>query len=127
MAERAQMTKAVVLVAVDDMFFAAKIRAVADSIGVVTHLVKDEAGIIKTAREIEPALILVDLHARKFDPLALGRELKNDESLRNIELVGFFSHVQTQLQSEAKSAGFDRVLARSVFTRRLAEILRGEA
>lgn len=121
-----EMTERAVLVAVDDLFFAAKIRAVAESIGVTTHLARDRAGIIKAAREEHPSLILVDLHAQKFDAVALGRELKSDAGLKAIELVGFFSHVQTGLQKEAQSAGFDRVLARSVFTRQLAEILRGE-
>lgn len=116
-----------VVVAVDDLFFAAKIRAVADAIGVKTHLASDKASIIKAAHELSPSLIIVDLHARKFDPLALGQELKDNQSLRGIELVGFFSHVQTELQTAAQKAGYDRVLARSVFTRRLAEILQGES
>lgn len=120
------MNNRAVLVAVDDLFFAAKIRAVAESVGVATHLVKDKAGIVKAAREESPSLVLVDLHAQKFDAISLGRELKGDESLKGIELVGFFSHVQTGLQKEAQGAGFDRVLARSVFTRHLAEILKGE-
>lgn len=117
------MSKRTVVVAVDDLFFAAKIRAVAEACDVTTHLVKDRESIIQAARELKPSLIIVDLHARKFDPLALGRELKSDEGFRDAELLGFFSHVQTELQSEAKRAGFNRVLARSVFTKELASIL----
>jgi CheY-like chemotaxis protein len=65
----------------------------------------------------------VDLHNQKIDPVALARELKADEELRRIKLLGFFSHVQTELQRNAVEAGFDRVIPRSVFARDLPEIL----
>ncbi|MGH3849790.1 MAG: hypothetical protein ACRDRT_08815, partial [Pseudonocardiaceae bacterium] len=55
----------------------------------------------------------------------LARRLKAGEETRDIPLLGFFSHVQTELQREAQDAGFDRVIPRSVFTRDLAEILTG--
>jgi hypothetical protein len=48
-----------------------------------------------------------------------------DESLRAVPLLGFFSHVQTELQQRAKEAGFDRVMPRSAFSKNLAEILGG--
>lgn len=125
--ERAGLSKRAVVIAMDDLFFAAKIRATAEALGVTTHLAKDKASIFKIAHEILPSLIIVDLHARGFDPLALGSELKDDESLREIELVGFFSHVQTELLREAQRAGFDHVLTRSAFTMRVADILRRHA
>lgn len=121
--ERAEVSRRAVIIAMDDLFFASKIRATAEAFGIVTHLAKDKASIIKTAREVGPALIIVDLHALKFDPLALSYELKQDERLRDIELVGFFSHVQAGLHQEAQRAGFDHVLTRSAFTKRVAEIL----
>jgi CheY-like chemotaxis protein len=65
----------------------------------------------------------VDLHNQRIDPVALARELKADEELRDIRLLGFFSHVQTELQRSALSAGFDQVIPRSVFARDLPEIL----
>jgi len=43
-----------------------------------------------------------------------------------VPVVGFFSHVQTELQRRAEEAGFDHVLTRSAFTKRLPEILSGE-
>ncbi|HEX8922686.1 MAG TPA: hypothetical protein VF766_14520, partial [Pyrinomonadaceae bacterium] len=63
------------------------------------------------------------LHAQKCDPFALAEQLKADETLRNVPLLGFFSHVQTALQQRAKQAGYDRVMPRSAFTKFLPEIL----
>ena len=112
-----------VISVVDDMFFASKIRAVAEAAGVEISFPRSQEAVVSKARETKPGLILVDLHNQRFDPLALARELKSDEELRSIRLLGFFSHVQTELQRNALSAGFDRVIPRSVFARDLSEIL----
>jgi CheY-like chemotaxis protein len=51
--------------------------------------------------------------------------MKADPALASIPTVGFVSHVQADLIDAARAAGVDDVLARSVFTARLAEILKG--
>ena len=118
------MTKPVIA-AVDDMFFAAKIRAVAEHLGVRVRFIRSADEALEAAREELPSLILADLHAQKCDPFILAEQLKADESLRAVPLVGFFSHVQTELQQRAEQAGYDRVMPRSAFTKRLPEILGG--
>jgi CheY-like chemotaxis protein len=55
----------------------------------------------------------------------LAKQLKADEQLRSIPLLGFFSHVQTELQHQAEQAGFDQVIPRSAFSKYLGEILSG--
>ena len=114
---------AIVISVVDDMFFASKIRAVAEAAGVEISFPRSQEAVVAKARETKPRLILVDLHNQRIDPVALARELKGDEELQAIKLLGFFSHVQTELQRNALSAGFDRVVPRSVFARDLGEIL----
>jgi len=46
--------------------------------------------------------------------------------LRGVSLLGFFSHVQVDLQRQAAEAGYDAVLPRSIFFRDLVKILAGE-
>src|SRR6476620_8291925 len=115
-----------VISVVDDMFFASKIRAVAEGAGVQISFPRSVEAVVSKARETKPGLILVDLHNQRIDPIALARELKADEELRGIKLLGFFSHVQTDLKRNALSAGFDEVIPRSVFARDLPEILTGD-
>ena len=105
------------------MFFASKIRAVAEAANVEISFPRSLEAAISKARETKPGLILVDLHNQRIDPVALARELKADEELRSIRLLGFFSHVQTDLKTSALNAGFDEVIPRSTFARDLAEIL----
>jgi PleD family two-component response regulator len=116
------MTKPVIA-AVDDMFFAAKIRAVAEHLGVRVRFIRSADEALAAAREDVPSLILADLHAQKCDPFILAEQLKADETLRAVPLIGFFSHVQTELQQRAEQAGYDRVMPRSAFSKRLPEIL----
>lgn len=112
-----------IIAVVDDMFFAAKIRAVAEAVGVEISFPRSKEVLIQRARETKPRLIVVDLHNQKFDSNALASELKSDEQLRDIRMLGFFSHVQTELQRNALSAGFDQVIPRSMFARDLGKIL----
>jgi chemosensory pili system protein ChpA (sensor histidine kinase/response regulator) len=115
----------VIIAVVDDMFFASKIRAVAEAVGVDISFPRSREALIEKAREARPQLILVDLHNQKVDAVALATELKADERLREVPLVGFFSHVETELQRNALGAGFDKVLPRSVFVKELPNLLTG--
>ena len=112
-----------IIAVVDDMFFASKIRAVAEAVGVEISFPRSREALVQKARETNPQLIVVDLHNQKIDSNALANELKSDEQLRDIRLLGFFSHVQTELQRNAIAAGFDEVIPRSVFARDLPKIL----
>ena|SRR5689334_10478664 len=113
----------IVISVVDDMFFASKIRAVAEAAGVEISFPRGLDAIALKARETKPGLILVDLHNQRIDPIALAHELKSHEDLRGIKLLGFFSHVETELRKNALNAGFDEVIPRSVLARDLQKIL----
>lgn len=105
------------------MFFASKIRATAESVGVEVTFLRSIEKLVEKAREVKPALIVVDLHNTKLDSMALAADLKADDELKAIPLLGFFSHIHAELQRNAVAAGFDKVIPRSVFARDLGQIL----
>ena len=113
----------VIIAVVEDMFFKSKIRAVAEAVGTEISFPRNQEALIQKAREAKPQLIIVDLHNQKIEPATLATELKADYELHAIPLLGFFSHVQTELQKSALAAGFDQVIPRSVFARDLQKIL----
>lgn len=115
-----------IIAAVDDMFFASKIRAAAELLDVDVRFVRTFEQLKASLTEEKPDLILVDLHAKKVDALALPQMVKADENLTSVQILGFFSHVETELQRAAVKAGYDRVIPRSVFSRDLAGILKGD-
>jgi len=118
------MTK--VIAVVDDLFFASKIRGTAGQLGLNVDFPRSLEAVLASAHQETPTLIVCDLHSARIDTLELARQLKADDQFRSIQMIGFFSHVQTELQREAMTAGFDRVVARSIFTRDLPLILSGE-
>lgn len=115
-----------IIAAVDDMFFASKIRAVAESLGLPLEFVKTPEAACESARSETPVVVVADLHSSRCDPLQLAQRFKQDLSLKSIPLIGFFSHVDTALQVAAQQAGYDRVMPRSAFTNNLPRILGGE-
>lgn len=118
------MTRNIIAI-VDDLFFAAKIRGTAEQAGVSVAFPRSADGAAELIQRELPALIVCDLHSQRIDPMQLARTLKAKEETRNIPLLGFFSHVQVELQREAKQAGFDNVIPRSVFAGSLMQILTG--
>ena|SRR5438132_1059885 len=115
-----------VIAIVDDLFFASKIRGTAEQLGVSVSFLRNTESLNQTVLREHPSLIICDLHSQRIDPIALAKQLKGDEELRSIPLLGFFSHLQTELQRKARDAGFDVVIPRSAFTRDLNDILAGQ-
>ena len=97
------------------MFFKAKIRAVAEAVGAQISFPRTKEALLEKASQAD--LVIVDLQNQKIDPLSLPAELGA------VRLLGFFSHVEVELQRQAKAAGYEQVMPRSVFARDLAEIL----
>jgi chemosensory pili system protein ChpA (sensor histidine kinase/response regulator) len=115
-----------VVAAVSDMLFASKIRGTAEQLNVSVDFARTADGLFDYAKTEVPSLIILDLQDTRLDPFALAARLKADERLRAVPVVAFYSHVETELQRRAVEAGVEHVLPRSVFTRRLSEILSGE-
>lgn len=109
---------------VDDMFFAAKINNAATTAGRVIERVRSREQLEGLAAN-PPSLIIIDLNSDRQDPLEAIRFLKSSAELGAVPIVGFVSHVQTDLIRSAQSAGCDYVLPRSAFTQLLVEIVAG--
>lgn len=92
----------------------------------VVSIPRTLAALISLASEEVPDLFIVDLHNTKLDPIEIAAQLKSIELLKSVPLLGFFSHVNVDLQRQAIEAGYDEVIPRSLFARDLAKILAGQ-
>jgi CheY-like chemotaxis protein len=108
---------------VDDMFFAAKIRAAAENAGRTIKALKSREQLEACLREATPALVIVDLNSSRLDPLEAIRLVKSAPQTSSIPIVAFGSHVEVELMREAQQAGCDRVLPRSSFSQLLPSIV----
>jgi CheY-like chemotaxis protein len=111
------------VVVVPDLFFATRIAAAAEALGVaLTACAAAEA--LAACRREPPDLVILDLHGAG-DPTGLARALTGDPATRGVPIVGFYSHVDQATRHAAEAAGVDVVLPRSAFTARLAALLTG--
>jgi CheY-like chemotaxis protein len=114
-----------VLAAAADLLFAARMRAAAEAAQVPLHLARAGDDLAAQVLAVRPRLVLLDLDARWLDAPALIRRLKSDAATSDIPVVCYVSHVREAMIAAARTAGADRVLARSAFVRVLPELLRG--
>ena len=112
-------TKKVVAV-LSDLMFTVKIQDAAKRAGVEAVFVTSQEKAFAQARE-NPALVILDLNYG--EPLGLIHTLKQEGATAKIPLLGFVSHVQTDLIQAARDNGCDRVMARSAFSQNLPAIL----
>jgi CheY-like chemotaxis protein len=114
-----------VIVVVDDMFFAAKINSAANIARRQIERVKSREHLEQEVSGYFPSLVIIDLNSNRLDPLQTIEFFKSRPELNSIPIVGFVSHVQTELIRLAQSAGCDYVLPRSAFSQLLPEIIAG--
>ena len=108
-----------VVALMDDLFFQMKQAETAKQLGVEVKMATNGDALM-SLMENAPKLVIVDLNARS-QPLQAIEKVR--QSNKDIRVVGFLSHVQTQLAAQAQAAGCNEVLPRSSLTQNLAAIL----
>ncbi|HMG35727.1 MAG TPA: hypothetical protein VKM94_17465 [Blastocatellia bacterium] len=119
-------TKPIIGAIVDDMFFAAKIRAAAEQAGKAMETIKSIEQLDSFLAANSTASLVVDLNSTRVDPLLAIQHVRSRADWNAVVLVSFVSHVQTDLIRQAQRAGSNYVLPRSAFTRFLPAIAAGE-
>lgn len=112
-----------ILVVVEDLIFLSKIQHTAQAMELALETAS-AAEAFQRAKAGSAQAILIDLSHSSGDAVDLVRRIKADPSTMQTRVVGYLSHVQTDLAAAARAAGCDMVLARSTFTQKLPEILR---
>jgi DNA-binding NtrC family response regulator len=118
--EREVFGLAQVLAMVDDLFFQSKIIETARHVGVDVKICTTPDALAAEISKAAPRLVVVDLNARN-QPLDAVQRMQSLAA--GVPLVGFLSHVQTDLAEQARAAGCREVMPRSKFTKDLATIL----
>ena len=115
-----------VLAVVSDLFFSVKISEAAKRNGLALEFVKESGEVLEKAKE-KPSLIVFDLNFEAVDPLKLIAKLKSSADTRSVSLLGYLSHLQSELKVQAQDAGCDMVLARSAFSQNMLVIFKRHA
>jgi PleD family two-component response regulator len=112
---------------VNDLFFSVKISEAAKRNGLALEFVKDSGEVLAKAKEAKPSLIVFDLNFESVDPLDLITKLKASAETKSVSLLGYLSHLQSELKVQAQDAGCDMVLARSAFSQNMLMIFKRHA
>jgi len=112
-----------ILAVVDDLMFSSKIKTAAKQLDANIVFVRSAAAALDEMRRSRPTLVILDLNNPRTDPLGIVRTMKADPALSVIPSVGYVSHVQVDLIEEARRAGVGNVMARSMFTDQLPNLL----
>jgi hypothetical protein len=107
-----------VLALVRDLIFSSRISSTARANGVEIKILRDPAQLADETGN----LLLVDLN----QPGALEAAAQWKDNSRR-QVVGFVSHVDSLIISQARSTGIDKILARSQFVQVLPLLLSGES
>lgn len=109
-----------VVALVDDLFFQSKMFETAKQVGVNLRACSTADALAAEISVSAPRLVVVDLNA-SGNPIEALRRVQSIG--REIPLIAYLSHVQTDLAESARAAGCRDVMPRSKFTRELATIL----
>jgi DNA-binding NarL/FixJ family response regulator len=104
---------------IDDLFFQLKVAETAKQLGIEFKVASNPDALF-TLLEPPTKLVIVDLNSRN-QPVATIERLRATQ--KELRVVAFLSHVQTELAAQPRAAGCLEVMPRSVFTQNLAAIL----
>jgi DNA-binding NarL/FixJ family response regulator len=115
----AESTMTRIVAMMDDLFFQMKVAETAKQLGLELKVAANGDALVGLL-EPAPKLVIIDLNARQ-QPIEAIERIRAEKN--GVRVLGFLSHVQTDLAARAREAGCDEVMPRSAFTQNLARIL----
>jgi DNA-binding NarL/FixJ family response regulator len=119
------MSRTIALALIPDLFFRAKIDAVAAALGAEVEYASSLDALGSRCASVNPSIIFVDLSDSAFPALDAIKAIRDAAS--SVRVIGFASHVDLKTLRAARDAGFGQTLSRSEFTARLPELLKDSA
>jgi DNA-binding NarL/FixJ family response regulator len=110
------------LALVRDLFFRAKIDAVASVVGSEVEYASSLDAVAPRCVAIRPSIIFTDLSDATFPALETLKQIR--AAAPGARVIGFASHVDLKSLKAARDAGYDLTLSRSEFTAQLPILLR---
>src|SRR5690242_16085873 len=118
-----QNQKKKIVALLSDLMFTVKIQEAAKRVGLDAVFVKTSQDALNRANE-QPAVIILDLNISRVEPLDAIDKLQADDETSKVDLLGYVSHLPSDLKRVAPQKGCDIVLSRSAFSQNLLLILK---
>lgn len=114
-----------VIAALDDLMFSSKVKHACEQAGKDIVFARSHDAALTEIAARSPELVILDLDRDGLDPLGIIRAVRADDGMRDVKLVAFVRHTNTEAIVAARQAGANTVLARSAFFPALPGILTG--
>ncbi len=108
-----------ILAIVEDLLFRSKLETMAAQLGTPLTIAADAGPALRPGSAW--SRVLIDLNLSRGDALAVIRDLRAAHP--DVPVIGYYSHIQNELQRQALEAGCTRVLPRSAFVQQLQSLL----
>jgi len=114
-----------IIAIVKDLFFISKIKETVIQLNKNIFFIKnyDELNNFFDKINENIDLIIIDLNFSEIKPLETIKEIKSNETLKNKRIIGYCSHVETELMNKAKELGIE-VMPRSLFNKKLGIMIK---
>lgn len=109
-----------ILAIVEDLMFRSTLEAAAAHLGAALTVSKDAAPALRPGSAW--TRVLIDLNLEQADPLDAIQAIRAAHP--EMPVIGYYSHVQLELQRQAIQAGCTAAMPRSAFIRQLPELLK---
>jgi len=110
------------LALVRDLFFRAKIDAVASVVGAEVEYASSLDAVAARISATHPSVIFTDLSDATFPAAETLKQIH--AASPGTRVIGFASHVDLKSLKAARAAGYDLTLSRSEFTAQLPDLLK---
>jgi DNA-binding NarL/FixJ family response regulator len=110
---------------VRDLFFRAKIDAVAAVVGAEVEYASSLDAVAARCAAVHPSIIFTDLSDATFPAAETLKQIR--AAAPNARAIGFASHIDLKPLKAARDAGYELTLSRSEFTAQLPVLLKGSS
>lgn len=112
-----------VLVAVNDVYFYAKIRDVLLSSGYRLERTRTQPEVTEKAAALRPVAVILNLNDPALDGLTALEQLKTDSRLKAIPVLAFANHEEVETWKRAKELGVAKIVSRNEFSARTRDLV----
>lgn len=119
-----------VFVVCSDLMFSGGIREVGISQGIVLEFIDSEEKFDEALESFRAVLFMSDLHHHKLGGEAAGelvKKLKTSKKNKDVYTIAWGKHTEPELLKSAVQAGFDKVVPRSLFVKKMPEFIQQAA
>jgi PleD family two-component response regulator len=117
------MNNKTVLVAINDVFFYAKVRDVLRLGGYTLERARTVEDVAKKAADETPSAIVLNMNDDRMDAFAALEQIRAEARSQTVPVLAFANHEEVDTWRRARELGVTKIVSRNEFSARTRELL----